>query len=72
MRNLSHMRRIEQLREYSYCAEKCSKETTLELFRRICINRYFELNLKKVYDTGIIKMPIYLSLGEEHIPAAYH
>lgn len=45
-------------------------EETLEMFRKTCINRYFELELKRVYDTGIIKMPIYLSLGEEHIPAA--
>ena len=26
--------------------------------------------MARVYDTGIIKMPIYLSLGQEHIPAA--
>lgn len=42
----------------------------LNVFRKICVNRSFEFNLKKVYDTGIIKMPIYLSIGQEHIPAA--
>lgn len=43
---------------------------TLEMFKKTCVNRYFEMELAKVYDTGVIKMPIYLSLGEEHIPAA--
>lgn len=43
---------------------------TLEMFRKTCVNRYFELEAAKVYDTGVMKMPIYLSLGEEHIPAA--
>ena len=28
------------------------------------------MELARVYDTGMIKMPIYLSLGQEHIPAA--
>ena len=48
-----------------------SKEVSLELFRRICICRNFELNVKKAYDTG--KMPkiyIYLSLGQESATAA--
>lgn len=47
-----------------------TNEESLELFRKICVNRHFELNLIKAYNTGVIKMPIYLSLGEEHIPAA--
>jgi len=42
---------------------------SLGIFRKTCVNRYFELELARVYDTGIIKMPIYLSLGQEHIPA---
>ena len=49
---------------------KFSRETTLEIFRKTCINRAFEMETARVYDTGVMKMPIYLSLGEEHIPAA--
>ncbi len=44
-------------------------EKTLEIFQKTCVNRYFELELAKVYDTGVIKMPIYLSVGSEHVPA---
>jgi len=50
--------------------ERVPQSTSLAMFRQTCLNRHFEFNLKKVYDTGIIKMPIYLSLGEEHISAA--
>lgn len=51
-------------------AERFTRETSLELFRRICLCRYFELNLKKVYDSGDKKLPIYLSLGQESVAAA--
>lgn len=47
-----------------------TKERSLELFRRICLCRYFELNLKKVYDKSDKKFPIYLSLGQESVAAA--
>ncbi len=51
-------------------AKKFPREQTLELFRKICLNRAFELETAEVYKTGVIKMPIYLSLGQEQIPAA--
>lgn len=51
-------------------AQNYPRSKTLEVFRKTCINRYFELEAAKVYDTGIVKMPIYLSLGQEHISAA--
>jgi pyruvate dehydrogenase E1 component alpha subunit len=51
-------------------ADKYPVEKSLALFRQICINRYFELETAEVYKTGAIKMPIYLSVGQEHIPAA--
>ena len=35
---------------------------SLEIFRKTYYNRQFEMELARVYDTGIIKMPIYLSL----------
>ena len=40
------------------------------MFRRMCIIRYFELNVKKAFDKGFIKMPIYLSVGQEAVAAA--
>lgn len=51
-------------------SRKFPESKTLEIFRKSCINRAFELELARVYDTGIIKMPIYLSVGQEHISAA--
>lgn len=43
---------------------------TLEMFHKICINHFFELETAKAYATGVMKIPIYLSLGQEQIPAA--
>ncbi len=50
--------------------ERFSREETLSLFRKTCFSRSFELKLAEVYKTGQIKAPIYLSVGQEHIPAA--
>jgi TPP-dependent pyruvate/acetoin dehydrogenase alpha subunit len=54
-----------------------STSTSLKLFRRICLSRNFELNLKKAYDAGLTPRshygnpsPIYLSLGQETATAA--
>lgn len=47
-----------------------SVEQTLEMFRKMCCSRFFELNVKRAYDVGKIKMPIYLSVGQEAISAA--
>ena len=51
-------------------AEKFPQAKTLDLFRKICFNRFFELEAARVYPTGVMKIPIYLSLGQEQIPAA--
>ena len=51
-------------------SETVSPAKTLKVFEQTCVNRAFELETAKVYDTGLIKMPIYLSLGQEHISAA--
>jgi TPP-dependent pyruvate/acetoin dehydrogenase alpha subunit len=51
-------------------AGKLSAATSLEMFSKICFNRFFELEVARVYDTGVIKAPVYLSVGQEHIPAA--
>ncbi|MEE8348680.1 MAG: thiamine pyrophosphate-dependent enzyme [Acidobacteriota bacterium] len=47
-----------------------SQEKTLRMFQQACLNRYFELEAAKAHKAGAIRMPIYLSLGQEHIPAA--
>lgn len=40
----------------------------LKIYRYTVRNRFFELECAKAYDAGKIKIPIYLSLGSEHIP----
>ena len=62
--------RSSQLGIIANLPEECSVSKSLEMFRKTCFNKYFELETARVYDTGIMKMPIYLSLGQEHIPAA--
>lgn len=46
-------------------SEKFTTKETLEMFSRVCLCRYFEFNVKKMFDDGLIKMPIYLSIGQE-------
>lgn len=46
------------------------REITCDLFRRICFIRRFEQNVQSAFDAKLIKMPIYLSLGQEAISAA--
>ena len=48
-----------------------SKGISLELFRKICLCRNFELNVKNAYDGKLIPIiPIYLSLGQETATSA--
>src|SRR3989338_10523938 len=48
-----------------------SEDETLKMFERMCLIKYFELNVKKAYDREMIpKIPIYLSAGQESISAA--
>lgn len=51
-------------------AKKFSSEWALEMFRKTCVNHYFELEAARIHNTGVMKLPIYLSAGSEHIPAA--
>ncbi len=46
------------------------KTDYLEVFRRMCLIRYFELECKKAYEAGYVKPPIYLSVGQESIASA--
>jgi pyruvate dehydrogenase E1 component alpha subunit len=51
-------------------ARQLGRESTLEMFRRICFNRQFELAVSRAYEAKRIRPPIYLSLGQEQIAAA--
>lgn len=43
---------------------------TVRMLRKALVCRAFELKTAEVYKTGVMKLPIYLSLGEEYIPVA--
>ena len=42
----------------------------LDIFQRMCFTRYFELRVLNAYDNGLIKVPVYLSIGQESISAS--
>lgn len=42
----------------------------LTIFQRMCLIRYFELEVKKACDAGHIKTVVYLSVGQESIASA--
>mgnify|MGYP001565566211 CR=1 FL=1 len=50
--------------------EEFSEFQTMEMFGKMCDIRYFEENARIAYDNKLIKMPIYLSIGQESIPAS--
>lgn len=45
-------------------------DISLEIFRRMCICRYFDLGLIEAINNGFINYQVYLSLGQESIAAA--
>lgn len=47
-----------------------SQEDTLEMWLKVCLIRYFELNVKKAFDAKLIKAPIYLCVGQETLAAS--
>ena len=47
-----------------------SLEKRLEIFRKMCLIRSFEKEVIKAHDLGLIKCPIYLSIGQEAISSA--
>lgn len=47
-----------------------SEELRLQVFRKMSVSRQFELGAKKAYDEKSIRVPVYLSLGQESIAAA--
>lgn len=42
----------------------------LEVYRRACFTRAFELQVKKAVDAGRVKVPVYLCVGQEFVSAA--
>jgi pyruvate dehydrogenase E1 component alpha subunit len=51
-------------------SRRFAPEKSLELFRRIGRSRFFELEVVKACEQGRITCPVYLSLGQESVPAA--
>jgi TPP-dependent pyruvate/acetoin dehydrogenase alpha subunit len=51
-------------------AETTDRETTLAIYRNICRCRFFDLEVVKAVQEHRIKYPVYLSLGQEAVPAA--
>jgi TPP-dependent pyruvate/acetoin dehydrogenase alpha subunit len=51
-------------------AQSFGEHVSLEIFRRICLVRYFELGIIKAVKNKLIPYPVYLSSGQESIPAA--
>ena len=55
---------------FEHLEKTLSKKEVLSIYRKTCRNKYFEKQVAKAYDEGKIKMPIYLSVGSEHVPAS--
>ncbi|MFH1351969.1 MAG: thiamine pyrophosphate-dependent enzyme [bacterium] len=45
-------------------------EQSLDIFRRMCVSRYFESGLMNAYDEKLVNYIIYLAIGQETISAA--
>lgn len=51
-------------------AQEVGEDLSLELFRRMCKVRYFELEVAQAVESRRIQYPVYLALGQEAIAAA--
>ncbi len=51
-------------------SKQFTEEETLAMYRRACLSRLFEFEVKKAFDQGLIKFPVYLSVGQEFVSAA--
>ena len=51
-------------------SQSFSQDISLEIFRRMCLVRYFESGVIDAVKGGFISYPIYLSSGQESIPTA--
>jgi TPP-dependent pyruvate/acetoin dehydrogenase alpha subunit len=50
--------------------KNASAKILLSVFEKMCISQQFELWTKKAYDQKLIRVPIYLSLGQESVAAS--
>lgn len=64
------MRRSANLGVIPGLSSSFSLDLSLEIFRRMCLIRYFELEVAEAYKGGLISSPIYLSIGQEAIASA--
>lgn len=64
------MARTANLGVISGLSGEFDRKTSLEIFRRICLTRYFELKVAWAYQKGLIPSPVYLSVGQESVSAA--
>jgi acetoin:2,6-dichlorophenolindophenol oxidoreductase subunit alpha len=55
---------------FEHLEQTLNEKEALSIFRKTCRNKYFEFEVAKAFDSGKIKMPIYLSIGSEHVPAS--
>jgi len=65
-------RPIERTQAFGWIEEAShalSEAEAMTVFRQTCFNRYFEFECSRAANSKRIKAPIYLSVGQEHIPA---
>lgn len=64
------LNRTAMLGYFDEAINSLSESQALAMFRQICFNRQFELKVSDALKTKRITTPTYLSVGQEHIPAA--
>ncbi len=69
-RSSAGLMRSPNLGQIPNLAAACPPEVSLEIFRKICLVRYFELQVARAVSNGFVKCPVYLSIGQESIAAA--
>ena len=50
-------------------AKQCPAERSLEMFRRMCLTRHFDLRARQAQEDGDVACLIYLSVGQEAVAA---
>jgi TPP-dependent pyruvate/acetoin dehydrogenase alpha subunit len=67
-----HPKPLERTKDFGWTDEAMcalSDSEAILVFRQTCFNRYFEFECAQAANAKRIKAPIYLSVGQEHIPA---
>ena len=63
--------RYKDLNVDSGLAAICPPDTSLELFRKMCMVRYCEAGMMSAVEGGDMKCYLYLTNGEEAVPAGH-